>query len=218
MYDEEDFLMISGLQHFSFCRRQWALIHIEQQWAENGHTVDGELFHENAHNSSKIEKRGDIVIVRGLRVQSRRMGLSGICDVVEFHRKKSGISMNGFEGLWIPYPVEYKVGQPKENDADILQLCAEAMCLEEMLLCDIQEGSMFYGKTRRRLKVKFSDDLRNKVISYAEEMHHYWNKGYTPKVKTSSGCKACSLRDICVPKLNKITSVKSYINKQTTGD
>lgn len=213
MYDEEDFLMLSGIQHFAYCRRQWALIHIEQQWAENGRTAEGQIFHSTAHDASKTEKRGDKITTRGLRIKSRRLGITGICDVVEFHRSDQGVSMFHFEGLWLPYPVEYKTGEPKEHDADLLQLCAQAMCLEEMLLCTIEKGSLFYGKTRRRFDVDFTSELRNQVSQYTEEMHYYFQRGYTPKVKAHKGCNACSLKEMCVPKLNRSPSVASYIEE-----
>ena len=116
MYTPDDCLMISGLQHFRFCRRQWALIHIEQQWSENLRTVEGELLHERAHNEQLREARGDLWIVRGLRVQSLTLGLSGQCDVVEFQRDAvHGIPLSGKGGLWLPYPVEYKRGVPKQD-------------------------------------------------------------------------------------------------------
>ena len=127
MYNEDDYLMLSGLQHFAYCRRQWALIHIEQQWAENERTIDGHLFHTTAHNAGKIEKRGNLLITRGLHIKSSKLGMSGICDVVEFHKSNSGVSVFSYEGKWQPYPVEYKKGMPKFNDADILQLCAQAI-------------------------------------------------------------------------------------------
>ena len=148
--------MLSGLQHFPYCRRQWALIHIEQQWAENERTVDGQIFHSVAHDKARIEKRGDLLIIRGLHVKSARLGMSGICDVVEFHRADNGISLSSYAGLWQPYPVEYKKGLPKANEADELQLCAQAICLEEMLLCHITDGSLFYGENRRRKRVEFT--------------------------------------------------------------
>lgn len=132
-YPEEDYLMLSGLQHFHFCRRQWALIHIEQQWEENVRTVDGTLMHQRAHNSQLQESRGDLLIIRGMSIFSPSLGVSGQCDVVEFHRDPSGVSLHGREGTWKPYPIEYKRGRPKENQADALQLCGQAMCLEEML-------------------------------------------------------------------------------------
>lgn len=128
---------LSALQHFVFCRRQWALIHLEQQWAENTRTAEGELMHRRAHDEKQIEKRGDLLLWRGLHVRSERLGLSGLCDVVEFHQDPQGIPLPGYDGLWQPYPVEYKRGRPKPHDADQLQLCAQALCLEEMLLCAI---------------------------------------------------------------------------------
>lgn len=124
MYDEDDYLMISGLQHFAYCRRQWALIHIEQQWAENERTIDGQLFHKKAHDAGSTEKRGDLIITRGLHIKSATLGVSGICDVVEFHRSDQGITLFSFEGRWQPYPVEYKKGEPKENNAG----CDSALC------------------------------------------------------------------------------------------
>lgn len=212
MYAEEDYLMLSGLQHFAYCRRQWALIHIEQQWAENERTTDGHLFHETAHNAGKIEKRGDVLITRGLRVQSAALGMSGICDVVEFHKAKDGVSLFSYDGLWKPYPVEYKKGAPKEQDADELQLCGQAICLEEMLLCHIPCGDLFYGENRRRKQVAFTEELRLRVQTMAEEMHALWSRGYTPKAKPNKGCNACSLKEICIPKLGRAKSAAAYIN------
>ncbi len=212
--EDDDYLMLSGLQHFSFCRRQWALIHIEQQWKENEHTIDGMLFHKVAHDSKAIEKRGDIIITRGLRIKSEQYRVTGICDVVEFHKSENGITLHDYEGLWQPYPIEYKKGKPKTNLADELQLCGQAICLEEMLLCDIDSGSLFYGETRRRVKVEFTKELRDKVKDMLQEMQDLWKKGYTPKVKPHKGCNACSLKDICMPKLRKNPSVKSYIEKR----
>jgi CRISPR-associated exonuclease Cas4 len=211
MYAEDDYLMLSGLQHFAYCRRQWALIHIEQQWAENERTTDGHIFHKRAHDADQIEKRGDLLITRGLRVKSAELGISGICDVVEFRKSDDGITLHSFEGKWRPYPVEYKKGEPKPFNADELQLCAQAMCLEEMLSCHIGEGSLYYGETRRRTKVQFSEELRQQVKDATEEMHEMFERGYTPRVKPQKGCNACSLRDICVPKLSHTKSVSSYI-------
>lgn len=213
MYEEDDYLMLSGLQHFAYCRRQWAIIHIEQQWAENERTIDGELFHKKAHDAGSTEKRGDIIITRGLHVKSASLGVSGICDIVEFHRSEQGISLFSFEGRWLPYPVEYKKGEPKENNVDELQLCAQAMCLEEMLLCDIPVGSLFYGQNRRRTSVEFTHELREQVKNMLSEMHDLWKKGYTPKVKPNKGCNACSLKEICVPRLMKTKTVSSYIEE-----
>ena len=139
---ERGILMLSGLQHFAYCRRQWALIHVEQQWRENLHTAEGQVFHRRAHDEQQTEVRGDTIIVRGMRVQSERLGISGICDVVEFTRSPDGIALAGREGRYQVHPVEYKKGAPKEHQADELQLCAQAMCLEEMLLCRIDRKSV----------------------------------------------------------------------------
>lgn len=210
-YKEEDLLLLSGIQHFVFCKRQWALIHIEQQWQENLRTIEGEIFHEKAHDIALAEKRGDLIISRGMRIFSYSLGITGTCDVVELHKTPEGVSIFGREGTYKPVPVEYKRGKPKENDSDALQLCAQAMCLEEMLLCDIPEAFLFYGETKRRLKVILDDSLRQEVKTMTNEMHELFNKRYTPKVKPSKRCKACSLNEICMPRLCKNPSVSKYI-------
>lgn len=209
-YSEEDYLPLSGIQHFAFCRRQWALIHIENQWAENERTVDGIIMHEKAH-SGDVESRGDAVIMRALRVFSATLGVSGECDVVEFNRNADGISLNGHDGLWQPYPVEYKRGKPKEHNADEMQLCAQAMCLEEMLCCTIPCGALFYGEPRRRTEVEFTPELRRAVEDSLNEMHDYYKRGYTPKAKPRKGCSACSLKEICLPKMVQRKSVAAYV-------
>lgn len=212
-FKEDEYLQLSGLQHFSFCRRQWALIHIEQQWAENLRTVDGRILHEKAHDGSIREKRGDLLITRDMSIHSPTLGISGNCDVVEFHRGGAGIPLPGQEGLWQPYPVEYKRGSPKVTDADRLQLCAQAMCLEEMLCCDIPEAALFYGETRRREVVALDDALRSQVYKLLDEMHDLYHRNHTPKAKPTRGCNACSLKDLCLPKLAKRRSVADYLRK-----
>ena len=211
IYAEEDFLQLSGLQHFKFCRRQWALIHIEDQWHENYFTVDGSLLHETAHNAEARESRGDLLILRGLPVFSRTLGVSGQCDVVEFHRDPEGVPLQGREGLWRPFPVEYKRGKPKAHSADELQLCAQAMCLESMLCCDVPEGALYYGEIRRRERVRFTDDLRSQVKALLAQMHELYQRGYTPRVKPTKSCNACSLKELCLPKLLKNRSVSAYL-------
>ena len=213
MYNEDEFLQLSGIQHFAFCRRQWALIHIEMQWKENLRTVEGQILHENAHNPEMNEKRGNVIVVRAMPVHSRKMGVSGECDVVEFHKSDKGAHINGREGVYMPVPVEYKRGEPKSDNIDILQLAAQALCLEEMFCTDINYGYIYYGETRHRLKVDFDYEIRNKVVKLFEEMHLYYRRGYTPKVKISKKCNACSLKDLCVPVLNKNKSVAEYIDK-----
>lgn len=217
-YCEEDFLQLSGLQHFSFCRRQWALIYLEQQWAENLRTTEGHILHERAHDESYAESRGDLVVMRSLRVFSAELGVSGSCDVVEFRRSESGVPMNGRTGLWQPYPVEYKRGVSKESDADRLQLCCQAMCLEEMLCCTIPVGALYYNEPRRREKVELTPELRQSVRVMLEEMHAYAERHYTPKVKTGAFCRACSLRDVCLPKLCRGLSASAYLSERLKED
>lgn len=212
-YREEDFLMLSGIQHFCFCQRQWALIHIDMLWEENLRTAEGEIMHDKCHDSMSSESRGDILISRGLPVFSRAMGVSGECDVVEFIRDDNGISLSGREGRYKVYPVEYKQGSPKEHNADVFQLCAQAMCLEEMLVCEISEGALFYGETKRRTKVQFTDAMRTEVREMFELMHHYMKNSYIPKVKPTKSCNACSLKDLCLPKLGRAGDPQKYILK-----
>jgi len=209
-YDEDDYLQLSGLQHFCFCPRQWALIHLEQQWAENLRTVEGDLLHERAHDESFAEKRKDLLTVRGLRVQSPSLGVSGSCDVVEFARSADGVALAGREGRWQPCPVEYKRGQPKEIDADRLQLCCQAMCLEEMLCCTIPAGALFYGETRRREQVPLTEELRGEVRRMLLQMHDYARRGHTPRARGGPHCRACSLADLCLPRLGRAPSADAY--------
>lgn len=205
--------MLSGIQHYAFCPRQWALIHIEQQWEENYFTVMGNIMHENVHDKEFTEKRKNVVITRGMPVFSRTLGVRGDCDVVEFHKDKDGIPLSNYDGTYQPIPVEYKRGKPKEHDADILQLCAQALCLEEMLVCRINSGFLYYGETRRRLEVVLDEELRLKVKDSFEKMHQLFDKNYTPKVKATKACKACSLSELCLPKLNKKISVADYLER-----
>ena len=212
-YREEDFLMLSGIQHYAFCPRQWAMIHIEQQWEENYYTVDGKIMHTNAHDKEFTEKRGDIIITRGLAIHSRELGISGACDVVEFHKQEQGVFLSQYGGSYIPIPVEYKRGKPKEHQADELQLCAQAMCLEEMLVCEIPKGYLYYGETKKRQEVYFTKELREKVIEYFTKMHELFQKQYTPKVKKTKRCQSCSLKNLCLPVIEKTVSVKTYLKK-----
>lgn len=212
-YAEEDYLMISGIQHFKFCRRQWALIHIEQQWAENEHTVIGELMHKKAHDPYLTEKRKDTIIARALPVVSRKMGVTGECDVVEFHKCEDGVRLHGHRGTFSVYPIEYKKGKPKSTEEDQLQLAAQAMCLEEMFSTQIMEGALFYGETRRREVVEITDTLRSEVKEIFLEMHQYYARQYTPRVKAGKRCTSCSLKEICMPELERTVPVKKYMNQ-----
>ena len=213
MYNEEDYLQLSGIQHFAFCRRQWALAYIELQWSENVRTVEGKLLHKKAHDVSSEEKRGGLIISRAMPVHSRELGISGECDIVEFHRSETGIELTGREGKYYVIPIEYKRGSPKINDIDILQLTAQAMCLEEMLCCDISYGYIYYGETKHRSKVEFTESVRKRVRESFQEMHQYYEQRFTPKVRRTKSCNACSLKDICLPVLGSGKSAASYIDK-----
>ena len=212
-YSEDDYLLLSGIQHFVFCRRQWALIHIEQQWEENIRTTDGGIMHRNVHDSAFNETRGDLITARAMAVSSAELGISGECDVVEFRKCNGGITLFGRDGEYSVTPVEYKHGEPKENDCDILQLTAQAMCLEEMLCCTIPHGFLFYGETRRRLKVEFTEGSRARTKAVISEMHKLYRDKYTPKVKRSRSCNACSLKNICLPMICSQKTAAQYISE-----
>ncbi len=210
-YPEEDYLALSGIQHFAFCPRQWALIHIECQWDDNLRTVEGELQHVRAHDPTFDEKRGDRLIVRALPVASAVLGIRGTCDIVEFNRNENGVCLIGRKGKWQPCPVEYKHGDGCALHADTLQLCAQAMCLEEMLCCRVPEGYLYYAAVRRRERVELTSELRGKVKMTYQEMHRLYDRGYTPIVKKRSGCRSCSLKEICLPELERARSASDYI-------
>lgn len=218
MRDEDEFLALSGIQHFAFCRRQWALIHIERAWADNVLTAEGELVHKRAHDEDLRERRGDTLVVRGLAVHSRALGLAGKCDVVEFYKDSNGHPLAGEDGLWRAVPVEYKHGRSKTSDADRLQLCAQALCLEEMLGADVPVGYLYYEETRSREKVEMGDCLRKTAASMAEEMHALYYRRHTPRVRPFSACRACSLNDLCLPRAINRTTVGEYVAERLSEE
>ncbi|UTI40178.1 CRISPR-associated protein Cas4 [Niallia sp. RD1] len=212
-YNEEDqYLMLSGIQHFLFCRRQWALIHIEQQWEENVKTVEGNALHKKADQPFIREKRGDKLVVRAMHVRSNELKITGICDVVEFVRSDEGVELTNEVGKYLAYPIEYKRGKPKTDESDIMQLTAQALCLEEMLLCEVTEGYIFYNEIKHRVRVPITKENKMKLRKIVSEMYEYYKKSYTPKVKTGSFCKSCSLQDLCLPNIMHKRSVKSYLD------
>ncbi len=212
-YKEDEFLMLSGIQHFSFCRRQWALIHVENQWEENVRTIEGEFIHEKVHDQFSREQRNEKLSSRGMPVRSVKLGISGECDLVEFTKSAEGIPVRGLEERYLVTPVEYKRGKEKETDADLLQLAAQAMCLEEMLCCEIKMGFLYYNETRKRIEVAIDDELRKKVEMVTLEMHSYMQRGYTPKVKPQKGCRNCSLKEVCMPELVDKKSAAAYMDR-----
>ncbi|MBS3873715.1 MAG: CRISPR-associated protein Cas4 [Dethiobacter sp.] len=191
-YNEDEFLPLSGIQHFAYCARQWGLIHLEAQWVDNLWTAAGTAMHERVDNPHAIESRNPFKTMRSVSLSSCSLGLYGVADVLEVHNGKE----HGKYNL-----VEYKRGKPKEDDCDMVQLCAQAICLEEMLALSIADGHLYYGETKRRHVVKFSSDLRERVHTLATAMHHYYRMGRTPAPMRSAKCQNCSLSAICLPKL-----------------
>ena len=202
-YAESDLLPISALQHLLFCPRQCALIHNEQLWAENHLTAQGQVLHQKAHEP-KHESRPGIRITRSLYLSSRALGLRGIADIVEFHR----------DGTIVP--VEYKRGKPKANDCDRIQLCAQALCLEEMLDRPVPTGALFYGAKRRRTPVAFDDTLRQTTRDACSRLHALIVSGLTPTAIREPKCDACSLLELCLPdSLN--SSAKTWFDHNISG-
>lgn len=220
MYCDDDLLMLSGIQHMAFCERQWALIHVEQQWAENVKTTEGHHLHERVDDPSESDKRGEVITYRAFPLISRQLGLTGRADVIELKSSKErGVQVDGYEGKWLLRPVEYKRGKLKPDDRDNVQVCAQAICLEEMFNTEIPEGSLFYGETRRRVVVEFSLELRQKVFEYAQRMHDLFDNGITPLPVYKTHCKSCSLIDICLPQiLSGKKKVSDYLRNELERD
>jgi CRISPR-associated exonuclease Cas4 len=220
IYDEEALLSLSGIQHFAFCERQWAIIHVENQWAENIKTVEGKHLHERVDDPYFTETRNDVRTERSVPLVSRRLGLFGVADVVEF------VHDFGSDNCSEIRIVEYKRGRPKSDDRDAVQLCAQGMCLEEMMGKAIDFGYLFYGETRHRHRVDFTQELREKVIQLSERMHALFEKGTTPTAVKGKKCNNCSLNDLCLPSIGKkANSAKRYLDclvkemeEEITGD
>ena len=207
-YDEDSLLPLSGIQHFAFCERQWALIHVEHQWAESARTVEGKQLHERVNDPYFTESRGAVKTIRSVPLLSRRLGLFGFADVIEYY----GLSeVDHLDEMTI---VEYKRGMPKQDDRDEVQICAQAMCLEEMLGIHLNGGYFFYGETRHRHKVLYSRELRKRVVLLSEKMHELFAKGATPPPVKGRKCCNCSMKDLCLPILGKKhTTTGKYIKK-----
>lgn len=217
MYNEDELLALSGIQHIAFCERQWALIHIERQWAENLRTVEGQHLHNKVNNPFIFESRGNEIIARSVPIVSYSLGLYGIADIIEFEKtenKENAIKIPHKNGYYIPYPVEYKRGKEKMDDRDEVQLCAQAICLEEMFNIKINKAYIYYGETRHRIEIELNNNLRDRVDKLSQKMHDLFKKGITPKAEKKKGCKLCSLIDICMPNLSdKKLKVSEYIEK-----
>lgn len=211
MYTEDELLPISLLQHYVFCPRRAALIGIEQLWRENAATMDGKIMHERAH-SDIFENRGSLRVRNSLRIHSFELGLIGVADVLEFHRTEGkGVALPGAEGNWLPFPVEYKRGTTHEALPYHIQLCAQTLCLEEMLRTTIERGAIFWGESRRRQDVEFDFDLRSKTVETISLVRKFIDAGRTPAPKYEKKCKGCSLLDLCMPKEMDKKNVKKYL-------
>lgn len=215
-WDETELVMLSALEHYVYCPRQCALIHIEQVWSENLFTAEGRILHEKTDLEGRTESRGDVRVARGLRLHSRRLGLVGKADVVEFHRVEddAAAKLAGVSGFWRPFPVEYKRGHLRHEEGFEVQLCAQALCLEEMLNVRVSAGALFYGKTVRRMDVAFDTNLREKTESVAAHLHEMIRSGKTPTARYEKKCKKCSLLSLCMPKATgACRSVQGYLDE-----
>lgn len=222
-------VMLSALQHYLFCPRQCALVHVEGVWSENYLTAAGRQLHERVDRKG-TETRKDVHLATSLRLLSNRLGLTGVADMVEFHRQSEprdagGICvaarLPGQAGFWRPFPVEYKRGAPKAHRADEVQLCAQALCLEEMLGVSIKAGALFYGESRRRTDVEFDAELRALTEDVAAKVHELMRNGKTPPPVLTKGCKACSLFEQCQPKsVSSCRSARTWLGRicEAIGD
>jgi len=216
MYAEDEMLMLSGIQHYMFCPRQWALIHVEQQWADNKLTTEGQLLHKNVDNPFYRQKNGDTITLRSLHIASKQLGLYGITDAVELIPSDSpedSITHYRYPGYWKPYPVEYKRGRSKPDERDEVQLAAQVICLEEMYGINISYGALYYDEVKHREIISISDGLRKITQQCAKQMHDTFNSKELPRIIKKSHCKNCSLKDICVPEVSDCCQVQKYLQK-----
>jgi CRISPR-associated exonuclease Cas4 len=201
VFAEDDLLPISALQHLLFCERQCALIHVERLWAENRLTVEGRHLHERPDAGRGENRPGGGRVARGLLLRSLRLGVWGKADVVEFRAVGGGSTQHPELSTqhFVAYPVEYKRGKPKRDGSDLVQLCAQALCLEEMLQAAVPAGAMFYGTTRRRVEVAFDEALRSLTLRTIERLHELVRSGRTPPAQRQKKCDRCSLLHLCMP-------------------
>ena len=216
MYNDDQMLMLSGIQHYMYCPRQWALIHIEQQWGDNRLTAEGQLLHQNVDNPAYRQKNGDIITLRAVHVASHSLGLYGIADAIELHpsdNPDNAITHPRYPGYWKPFPIEYKRGHRKQDERDEVQLAAQVICLEEMYGIHISKAALFYHEIRHREEVTIDEPLRQLTYELSEAMHQTFESGFTPKAEQRRECRSCSLIDICAPELTQKTSVAYYLKK-----
>ena len=210
MYDEDDLLPISSLQHLAFCERQWALIHMEGEWSENVLTMEGRQLHEYVHEQGSTSKSG-VRLVRGLKLRSLEVGLYGVADLVEFHKDDAGVPVAGLRGQYIPFPVEYKRGRKRYDIADEMQLCAQAVCLEEMFGVVVPRGAIYYGQPKRRAEVDLSDALRARLREYCVRARELLAHAARARENVGRHCASCSLAEQCMPEVVKNDESAKYV-------
>jgi CRISPR-associated exonuclease Cas4 len=209
MYTEDDYIQLSSLQHYVFCPRQCGLIHVEDVWADNVFTVRGEILHDKV-DTDTYKTRGTLKTVRGLRIHSTRLGIVGRADVVEFSKSTNA------GGSPDVLPVEFKSGEPKEDVSDKVQLCAQALCLEEMMNTQVKRGAFFYGKIRRRVQVELDDELRKQTEEIITAVHEIVSQKKVPAVRYNEKCRNCSLEETCMPKAMNERKLDRYIKELYT--
>lgn len=211
---EEDYLSLSRIQHFKYCKRQWALLELEQVWIENRDTTLGKIIHENVDDTYFFEKRKDRIYERSVWVKSNELKIVGVCDLIIYKKDEYGVKIPNYDGLWIPYVVEYKKGKPKKDHYDIDQLVAEVMCLEEMHGIKINKSALYYKTPNKRLEINITDELRREVIGIVHDMYDYYTNNIIPPASKTIDCKRCSLVNYCMPSITKNKlNAKNYINK-----
>jgi len=219
-YQEDDMLMLSGIQHYMFCPRQWALIHVEQQWSDNRLTTEGTILHRRVDDPKTRQKVGDVITLRSVNIASKRLGLYGLTDAVELVPSDgtcNAIIHPSYPGYWKVYPVEYKHGHAKPDERDEVQLAAQCMCLEEMYNIHIDSAAIFYWETRHREIVNITERLRSITIECAEGMHSIMKNGVTPSAVSKPHCKNCSLVDLCMPSIgNAKQYLDTYLYEETS--
>jgi len=219
--DSDRYLPVSGLQHIVFCERQAALIAVERGWEENSRTLEGRSLHRRTDDGGpRRERRGDLVILRAVELRSDELRLVGVADVVELRAADEdsfGVPIPGVPGRWMPSPVEYKRGKPKRDHCDEVQVCAQAMCLEEMLGVAIPAGALFYGQSRHRMSVVFGGELRLLVRAAAARLHEMVDSGLTPPPNLGAHCRGCSLQNICMPELSARGAASSFLQQHLFG-
>ena len=215
MYNEDEMLMLSGIQHYMFCPRQWALIHIEKQWDDNRFTAEGKILHENVDNPFYRQKNGRIVTLRSVHIASASLGLYGMTDALELtpadNAESDTIEHPDYPGRWRILPVEYKRGTVKRNEVDEVQLAAQCICLEEMYGVNIRQGALFYWKDRHQDLVSIDAHLRTLTAELASQMHGIFASGKTPAIEKRPHCKNCSLKDLCMVELSGCGSAEKYL-------